>query len=201
MKRCVFLMLSFFLLCCHEPTKEETNIFKCYIGKLGLSKITKENNIFDIVVSTILVNNGNDTIYISWKDDSLSVNYPSSYYHGINNSEQEDCFSSVPFVYTPVKGIVGFDTLGFHARLWNKRIAPQDTVPMVLFFHRYQTEKDIETLLNELDNIHLIICQNEKELVKEMSFIKSDNSKLYYGEDGSFGFKITKKRKGEPYDY
>ena len=68
-------MLSFFLLCCHEPTKEETNIFKCYIGKLGLSKITKENNIFDIVVSTILVNNGNDTIYISWKDDSLSVNY------------------------------------------------------------------------------------------------------------------------------
>ncbi len=193
-------MLSFFLLCCHEPTKEETNIF-CYIGKLGLSKITKENNIFDIVVSTILVNNGNDTIYISWKDDSLSLNYPSTYLHSNIRGESDDCLSFVPLAYSPVIGVIGEDTLSFHARLWKRELAPQDTIPMVLVFHRYQTKKSSETLLHELDGIQLLFDQKKQDNIKDISFMRNAESRLYYGENGSYGFNIYKKKKGKPYDY
>ena len=197
----MFLMLSFFLLCCHEPTKEETNIFKCYIGKIGLSKIIEDNNSYEIVVSTILVNNSHDTIHISWEEDSLSLNYPSTYLHSNIRGESDDCLSFVPLAYSPVIGVIGEDTLSFHARLWKRELAPQDTIPMVLVFHRYQTKKSSETLLHELDGIQLLFDQKKQDNIKDISFMRNAESRLYYGENSSYGFNIYKKKKGKPYDY
>ena len=196
------VLLCFFLLSCNETLEPMADNLECYIGKMGLSKITEDNNSYEIVVSTILVNNSLDTICISWKEDSLSLNnYPSSYLHGILKSWQEGCFSFFPLVYSPVRGVIGHDTLSFSARLWNRNIAPQDTVPMVLVFHRYLTEEDSEALLRKLDDMQFIFEQDAEDAIKEISFRRSSKNKLFYGEDGSYGFKLTKKKRGETYDY
>ena len=71
---------------------------------------------------------------------------------------------------------------------------------MVLVFHRYQTKKSSETLLHELDGIQLLFDQKKQDNIKDISFMRNAESRLYYGENGSYGFNIYKKKKGKPYD-
>ena len=133
MRRVLWIILIiFFFVCCKNKQKEpyRSNILDCYIGKMRIAEYPGTDSYW-LFISSILVNNTNDTIYL----------YP----------EKIDHIYPETLCASYVQGIMKSDTIAFEKRFRGYLIAPNDTNRLLLVKRFYKPAMEDSLLFHEFE--------------------------------------------------
>jgi len=187
MRREFFVILSLlvFVCCKNEQIKSNrSNILDCYIGKMRVAEYPNTGTYW-LFISSILVNNTNDTIYLY--PMKLDFIYPGML-----------CASFV-------QGVMESDTIVFEKIFRGYLIAPNDTSRLLLLNRFYKPEIEDSLLFKEFEKIKLscvtdsFISDNPKSL-KDIVFHRTEKTNCQIG-DIEKEFDVHLRMKGEPLDY
>ena len=183
----MFLM-SFLVVfvCCKSEKKgpDRSNILDCYIGKMRVAEYPTTNSYW-LFISSILVNNTNDTIYLY--PEKVNNNYPGSL-----------CASYV-------QGMMMSDTIIFEKRFRGYTIAPKDTSRLLLIKRFYEPVISDSLFLKEFEDIKLACIHdsfksNNPKMLQDIVFHRNEKTNCCIGDIDKW-HDIKLRMKGEPMDY
>ena len=182
---CLFIILIVFACCkSRQEGFDRSNVLDCYIGKMRIAEYGTSGSYW-LFISSILVNNTNDTIYL----------YPEK--TGKNNPGSL-CASFV-------QGIMRSDTIDFEKRSREYSVAPNDTSRLLLVSRFYKPVIADSLFYLEFENIKLTCeCDSFKssnpKMLKEIVFHKNEKTNCSIGDIEKW-HDIHLRMKGEPMDY
>ena len=183
---CYLALFSLTLMCClnEQPKLESHNILDCYIGKMRVAEYPTTNSYW-LFISSILVNNTNDTIYLY--PEKINNNYPGAL-----------CASYV-------EGLMMSDTIIFEKRFRGYTIAPKDTSRLLLVKRFYEPVIEDSLFLKEFEDIKLTCIHdsfksNNSKMLKDIVFHRNEKTNCCIGDIDKW-HDIKLRMKGEPYDY
>ena len=185
MRKYYFIPILFFLICCkNKQANQGDKILDCYIGKMRVAEYPTTDSYW-LFISTIIVNNTNDTIYLY--PEKITNNYPGAL-----------CASYV-------QGIMKSDTIIFEKRFRGNTVAPKDTSRLLLVKRFYTPIIADSLFLKEFENIKLSciydsITSNNPKILEDIVFHRNEKTNCNIGDiDKWHDVKI--RMKGEPMDY
>ncbi len=183
---CYLVTLLLILMCCkkEQPKQDSYKILDCYIGKMRVAEYPTTNSYW-LFISSILVNNTADTIYLY--PEKMENNYPGSL-----------CASFV-------QGIMKSDTITFEKRFRGYTVAPKDTSRLLLVKRFYEPKIADSLFLEEFEDIKLTCMydsfkSNHPKILKDIVFHKNEKTNCCIGDIDKW-HDIKLRMKGEPMDY
>lgn len=180
-----FIPILLVLICCkNEQPNQDGKILDCYIGKMRVAEYPTTDSYW-LFISTILVNNTSDTIYLY--PESITNNYPGSL-----------CASYV-------QGIMRSDTIIFEKRFRGKTIAPRDTSRLLLVKRFYKPLIADSLFFKEFENIKLTCVYDSfksthPKILQDIVFHKNEKTNCCIGDVDKW-HDIKLRMNGEPLDY
>ena len=178
-------LLLIFVCCRNEQSKlEGSNVIDCYIGKMRITEYPTTDSYW-LFISSILVNNTNDTIYLY--PEKITNNYPGAL-----------CASYV-------QGVMRSDTIIFEKRFRGYTIAPKDTSRLLLV-KRFYTPMIADSLFfKEFEDIKLTCVydsfkSNNPKILQDIVFHRNEKTNCCIGDIDKW-HDIKLRMEGEPMDY
>lgn len=182
---CMILIIFFFVGCKNKQKESNrSNILDCYIGKMRIAEYPGTDSYW-LFISSILVNNTNDTIYL----------YP----------EKMDSIYPESLCASYVQGMMKSDTITFEKRFRGYLIAPNDTSRLLLVKRFYKPVITDSLFFHEFEEIKLI-CQYDSftsdnpKILKDIVFNRNEKTNFHIG-DMDKRFDVHLRMNGEQMDY